>query len=63
MSRLIVNVDYIKVAQYVKTIKQYVDKIEHELEGAVMDRREKRQLYCSNFNCIDRGCDDEKMVE
>jgi len=59
MSRLNVRIDYIKISQYVQQIKHCVDKIEHELEAARNERIDRRQIYCSDFDCLDRTCDDD----
>lgn len=64
MSLLNVKIDYIKIAQYVQQIKHCADKIERELEIARNERIDKRQIYCSNFNCLERTYDDDQdMVE
>lgn len=63
MSKLIVQVDHIKLAQWIKSAKDLISKAEHLLDEAAMDRKDKKQIYCSDFDCLERECDDETVVE
>lgn len=40
MSQLRVDIDYIKLAQYVANIEMYIRKIKNELDRAVVDKKE-----------------------
>lgn len=39
MSKLIVNIDYVKIAQWMKMIDYYKKRIEKELDRAVEERK------------------------
>ena len=50
MSKLPVNIDYIKLSQYVKVVECYMKKITEELDKAVIDQ--KKEWFCEEAECF-----------
>ena len=48
MSRLNVEVDYIKIVQYKKMIDYYLKRIEEEMDRAVVERKNVREYPSDN---------------
>ena len=44
MSRLRVDLNYIKVAQYIKCIRHFADKLEKELDEGVTEANDRTKL-------------------